>query len=95
MVNEFVYKIWYANECQCLFPTTSFQSMWKVSGVGVLGHLNVASLNKQTKIGKRNKNEVLWHLNVASQKKKTKIEKKSKSERGKKSGLYLWLASSW
>jgi len=26
--------------------------MWKVSGVGVLGHLNVASLNKQTKIGK-------------------------------------------
>uniref|UniRef100_A0A0R0IHZ8 Uncharacterized protein n=1 Tax=Glycine max TaxID=3847 RepID=A0A0R0IHZ8_SOYBN len=26
--------------------------MWKVNGVGVLGHLNVASLNKQTKIGK-------------------------------------------
>ena len=47
-----MYKVWHANECQCLFPTTSFQSMWKVNGVGVLGHLNVASLNKQTKIGK-------------------------------------------
>jgi len=46
--------------------------MWKVNDIEVLGHLNVASLNKQTK-----------------------IEKKSKSERGKKSGLYLWLASSW
>ena len=48
VVNEFVYKRWHANECQCLFPTISFQSMWKVNGVGVLGHLNVASLNKQT-----------------------------------------------